>query len=89
MSLSGRHPSPCGLVTHDCAQVKESAGDEVKEGVYVCSTEQHDLSGSKGTANLVLKFAKGSKKEASVNVQLIKGVTRDLTGGSRPHGHES
>jgi hypothetical protein len=29
----------------------------------VTSTEEHELSGSKGTANLVMKFAKGSKKE--------------------------
>ena len=27
-----------------------------------------------------MKFAKGSKKEASVNVQEIKGVTRAYTG---------
>ncbi|GIL76787.1 hypothetical protein Vretimale_8731 [Volvox reticuliferus] len=61
---------------HFCLDVKESAGSEEKKGVYVTSTEEHELSGSKGTANLVMKFAKGSKKEASVNVQEIKGVTR-------------
>ncbi|EFJ43749.1 hypothetical protein VOLCADRAFT_109954 [Volvox carteri f. nagariensis] len=65
--------------SHFCLDVKESAGSEEKKGVYVTSTEQHELSGSKGTANLVMKFAKGSKKEASINVQEIKGVTRPYT----------
>lgn len=64
-------------------QVKESAGSEERKGVYVTSTEEHELSGRKSTANLVMKFAKGSKKEASVNVQEIKGVTRAYT-GTRP-----
>lgn len=49
--------------------------------MYVTSREEHELSGSKGTAHLVMKFAKGSKKEASVNVMEIKGVTRPYTGG--------
>eukprot|EP00198_Chlamydomonas_reinhardtii_P005159 XP_001694495.1 predicted protein [Chlamydomonas reinhardtii] len=62
--------------THWCLDVKESAGSEEKKGVYVTSTEEHELNGSKGTANLVMKFAKGSKKESSVNVLEIKGVTR-------------
>lgn len=34
-------------------QVKESAGSESRERVYVSAAEEHDLSGSKGTANFV------------------------------------
>ncbi|KAG2483004.1 hypothetical protein HYH03_018085 [Edaphochlamys debaryana] len=64
---------------HWCLDVKEGAGSEEKKGVYVTSLEEHELTGSKGTANLVMKFAKGSKKEASVNVMEVKGVTRPYT----------
>lgn len=44
-------------------QVKEGGGSEEKHGVWVTSTEEHELSGSKGSAHLVMKFAKGSKRE--------------------------
>lgn len=43
------------------------------------AAESHELSGSKGTAHLVMKFAKGAKHEASATVLEIKGVTRDIT----------
>lgn len=32
-------------------QVKESAGSETREGVRVSAAEEHELSGSKGTAH--------------------------------------
>lgn len=35
------------------SQVKESAGSETRERVYVTAAETHDLSGSKGSANFV------------------------------------
>lgn len=63
-----------------CLDVKESAGSEQRDGVYVTAAETHDLSGSKGNANFVMKFAKGSKNEASLNVLEVKGVTREVTG---------
>jgi hypothetical protein len=46
---------------------------------------QHDLSGSKGTANLVMRFAKGGK-ENSASVLEVKGVTRAYTGGALEEG---
>jgi hypothetical protein len=38
-------------------QVRESAGAEVRERVYVTAAEEHELSGSKGTANFVMKVS--------------------------------
>ena len=64
---------------HFCLDVQESAGSERREGVYVTANEKHELSGSKGEANFVIKFDKGSKHEAYLNVVAIKGVTRPVT----------
>ncbi|KIZ05665.1 hypothetical protein MNEG_2291 [Monoraphidium neglectum] len=64
---------------HYCIDVKESAGSEQRDGVYVTANDTHELSGSKGTANFVMKFDKASKHEAYLNVLEIKGVTRDIT----------
>jgi hypothetical protein len=64
------------------AQVKESAGSETRERVHVTAAETHDMSGSKGTANFVMKFAKDSRHECSINVMQLKGVTRAVTGAS-------
>lgn len=63
-------------------QVKDSAGDDTREGVYVSASEVHDLSGSRGVANFVLKWAKDSKREAYLNVEEVKNVTRPLTGAA-------
>eukprot|EP00877_Chromochloris_zofingiensis_P005867 jgi/Chrzof1/1533/Cz10g11130.t1 len=60
--------------------VQESAGTETRNGVYVTAAEDHELSGSKGTANYVMKWAKDSRKEAYINLTEIKGVTRSYTG---------
>jgi hypothetical protein len=64
---------------HFCLDVQESAGAERRNGVYVTAADTHDLSGSKGTANFVLKFDKASKHEAYLNVVDVKGVTRAIT----------
>jgi hypothetical protein len=61
-------------------QVKESAGAETKDRVYASAAEEFEVNGSKGKANLVLKFYKGAKKEATMVVDTVKGVTRNLTG---------
>lgn len=61
-----------------CFDVKESAGTEVRQGVYISPAEEHELSGGKGTANFVLKFSRDSK-ECSCNVVKLKGVTRAYT----------
>ena len=61
-----------------CINLKQSDGDEVKEGVYVSSEEEVAMSGSRGVAHFVMKFPGGSK-EVSLNVQQIKGTTRAYT----------
>lgn len=49
-----RQPTPSSRVAAvSPTQVKESAGSESRERVYVSSTDEHDLSGSKGKANFV------------------------------------
>ncbi len=48
--------------------------------MYVAADEVHDLSGSRGVANFVLKWAKDSKREAYLNIEEVKNVTRPLTG---------
>jgi hypothetical protein len=65
-------------------QVKESAGSETRERVHVTAAETHEMSGSKGTANFVMKFAKDSRHECSINVMQLKGVTRPVTGALQP-----
>lgn len=64
---------------HYCIDVQESAGSERRDGVYVTATDSHELAGSKGTANFVMKFDKASKHEAYINVLEVKGVTREVT----------
>jgi hypothetical protein len=46
---------------HYCIDVKESAGSEQRDGVYVTANDTHELSGSKGTAN-VSRFESSSLK---------------------------
>ena len=50
---SGSSPPAVTHMSGGCVQVKESAGSESRERVYVSSTDQHEMSGSKGTANFV------------------------------------
>eukprot|EP01026_Neomeris_dumetosa_P031729 TRINITY_DN2515_c0_g1_i10.p3 TRINITY_DN2515_c0_g1~~TRINITY_DN2515_c0_g1_i10.p3 ORF type:complete len:163 (-),score=24.27 TRINITY_DN2515_c0_g1_i10:469-957(-) len=63
-----------------CLTVKNSAGEDVREGVYVSATEEHEMAGSRGTANFVLKWARDAKTNASLNVTDVKKVTREYTG---------
>jgi hypothetical protein len=61
-SLPTAAAAPATLVDTNCmhTQVKESAGSESRERVYVSSTDEHDLSGSKGTANFVSQWGGAS-----------------------------
>lgn len=84
-SVALEHLTPAVEATSLCClhcytQVKESAGSETRERVHVTAAETHDMSGSKGTANFVMKFAKDSRHECSINVMQLKGVTRAVTG---------
>lgn len=60
--------------------MKDSAGEDTRSGVYVSADEVHELAGSRGVANFVLKWAKDSKREAYLNIEEVKNVTRPLTG---------
>lgn len=75
------HLPPCAW-----PQVKESAGAETRERVYVSATDEHELSGSRGSANFVMKFAKDARHECSINVMALKGVTRPATGAACSRG---
>ncbi|KFM25772.1 UPF0587 protein C1orf123-like protein [Auxenochlorella protothecoides] len=59
--------------------VKDSAGDDQREGVVVSPLEEQELSGSRGTAHFALKWSRDARHEASLSLQHIKGVTRALT----------
>jgi Eukaryotic protein of unknown function (DUF866) len=65
--------------------VKDSSSDEKRDEIYVTTDEVVEMSGSKGTANFLMKWHKDSRKESSINVHPIKGVTRDYTGGYYLH----
>lgn len=53
------------------AQVKDSTGDDERKGVEVTSTHEEELPGSRGSANLALRWHKDSKMPAHLNVQEI------------------
>ena len=64
-----------------CLDVKEAGGEEVKQGVFVSRDEEAEIEGSRGTANMVMRFAPGSK-QCSLTVVDVKGktnTTRPLT----------
>eukprot|EP01024_Parvocaulis_polyphysoides_P024997 TRINITY_DN22807_c2_g2_i1.p1 TRINITY_DN22807_c2_g2~~TRINITY_DN22807_c2_g2_i1.p1 ORF type:complete len:163 (-),score=28.22 TRINITY_DN22807_c2_g2_i1:75-563(-) len=63
-----------------CITVKNSAGEDVREGVYVSAAEEHEMAGSRGTANFVLKWVRDARSNASLNVTEVKKVTREYTG---------
>lgn len=60
-----------------CLTLKNSVGEDVREGVYVSIDEEIELTGSRGTANFAMKWEKDSRKEAYLNLQHVKGVTRN------------
>ena len=53
-------------------QVKDSTGEDTRQGVTVTSSHEKELPGSKGTANFALKWARDSKHVASLNVKEIE-----------------
>ena len=60
-------------------QVKNSTGDDVREGVRVTSAHTEELKDSRGTANFALKWVRDARKSAYLNVVPVKGVTRHIT----------
>ena len=66
-------------------QVKNSSGEDVREGVYVSSAEEHELAGSKGTANFVIKWVRDARNQANLNVvEDMKKVVFKYTGTAFP-----
>jgi hypothetical protein len=63
--------------------IKQSDGAEERRGVAVDASEERPLSGSRGVAHFMLKWARDARHEAYINLQEVKGVTRALTGGWR------
>ena len=55
-----------------CTQVKDSTGEDTREGVTVTSTHEEELPGSKGSANFALKWVRDSKHVAYLNVKEIE-----------------
>jgi len=53
-------------------------GDDVRSEVWVSGVEESELSGSKGTANFVMKWDKQSKHQAYAVVEQVKGLTRPI-----------
>jgi hypothetical protein len=54
-------------------KLRESGGAEVKDNVHVSAAEEHEVPGGKGTANLVMKFAKVRHIQLVAVQELLKG----------------
>jgi hypothetical protein len=63
-------------------QVKNSTGEDRREGVYVTSAEEEELHGSRGSCNFQVKWVRDARSSAYINVrEEVKAVTRQqLTG---------
>ena len=65
-------------------QVKNSAGEDTRENVYVSSAEEHEIAGSRGTAHFVnLRWDRSQRNQANMSVVDVKGVTRPYTSERR------
>ena len=60
------------------AQVKNSVGDDVREGVIVDPTETHELDNSRGTANFCLKWDRAARHQVGAGV--VGGRPEVVTG---------
>ena len=62
------------------AQVKDSTGDDVREGVRVSAADEVELPGSRGSAHFALKWMRDARHAAHLTLAPVKGVTRAYTG---------
>ncbi|TMW59661.1 hypothetical protein Poli38472_004730 [Pythium oligandrum] len=63
-----------------CIDVKESNGDETREGVVVSEEELLEVDGSRGEVHFLLKWP-GAKKQSQLTVvRDVKKLTRPVTG---------
>ena len=60
--------------------MKDSTGEDIREGVRVTSQNVEDLKDSKGQCNFQLKFVKDARRSAYLTVIPVKGLTRGMTG---------
>ena len=65
------------------SQLQQSQGAERREGVEICENECHEINGSKGTANFIMKWAKDDRKQCTINIEHVKKFTRAY-GGELP-----
>lgn len=77
VSAAHHAPSPCSVPSRAMRllQLRQSDGDEVRSAVVVCDDEEHELSGSKGTAHFVFSWPE-TKRQSSLDVVQIKKVTQ-------------
>lgn len=82
-------------LTPNCSfefDLKETGGQEERRGVHVDDSEEHELTGSRGTAHFAMKWTKDSKHMATMNLERTlkgvfapeKGVTSDDHGSFVP-----
>ena len=60
-------------------QVKDSTGDDVREGVRVSAADEVELPGSRGSAHFALKWVRDARHAAHLTLTPVKGVTRAYT----------
>ena len=70
----------CNSGANITLQVKDSTGDDIREGVRVTSQNVEDLKDSKGQCNFQLKFVKDARRSAYLSVIPVKGLTRGMKG---------
>ena len=64
-----------------CIDVRQSNGEEVREGVFVSEEHEHEVSGSPGTANFLLKWHPSERKQCQLDVKRdVKNITRTVKG---------
>lgn len=60
--------------------MKDSTGEDVREGVRVSSADTAELASSRGTANFALKWVRDARHSSHLTLTPVKGVTRPYTG---------
>ena len=59
--------------------MKDSTGDDVREGVRVSAADEVELPGSRGSAHFALKWVRDARHPAHLTLAPVKGVTRAYT----------
>lgn len=59
--------------------MKDSTGDDVREGVRVSAADEVELPGSRGSAHFALKWVRDARHAAHLTLAPVKGVTRPYT----------